>query len=169
MLSRLFLILAGLFLGLWLRGSTAAITEIGWPTLALFALVLSIAAAPRSASTDVKARLEEACREWLNALHELRGSTTPMRADAAHDALRSAATGIMLLGNDRLIRLMHATMKDQYSGATLTRMILEMRRSIGRPSITLKAAEIEALLGELGAQPQQPPPSRWSEPASFLS
>ena len=170
MLSRAFLILAGLFIGLWLRGTTAAITEIGWPSLALLALLLAIAAAPRTTSSDVRSRLEEACRNWLDALHQLRTANAPVRVDAAGEALRSAMHGIILLGNDRLVRLLHTAMKDNYSPATLTRVILEMRRSIGRPSITLRPAELEALLGDLAprSQPQQQQ-SRFTEPASFLS
>jgi hypothetical protein len=57
MLSRLLLITGGLFVGLRLRGGTAAIAGIDLPVLALLALVLAVAAAPRSHAAAARSRL----------------------------------------------------------------------------------------------------------------
>ena len=44
MLSKLFLVLAGLLAGMWLRDATGTLFGVGLPLLALLALILAVAA-----------------------------------------------------------------------------------------------------------------------------
>jgi hypothetical protein len=145
MLSKTFLILAGVLAGMWLREANVALAS-GWlPWLALLAFVLAIATEPHATAADSRMRLEEACHRWLDAWQRL--GTLPERERAgAEDAMASAAHAIALTANDRVLKSLQAAREQDLSVAAVAQLALDMRRNLRRAGLTVRAADLEALL-----------------------
>jgi hypothetical protein len=143
-LSRFFLILAGLFVGLWLRGGDGALSEIGFPALALLALILAVAGAPSAGATHAKARLEDVYRQWLDAWQHRRTAADHEVAEA-ETAFASASHALALTANDRIIKALQTASQQDFSDSAVAALLVEMRRSIGRPSLTIRPADLERL------------------------
>jgi hypothetical protein len=160
-LSRLFLILAGLFVGLWLRGGDGALSEIGLPALALLALVLAVAGAPGSGTAEARARLEGTYRQWLDAWQRMRAA--PERdVPAAAATFASASHALTLVANDRVLKALKAAAGQEFSVSAVANLVVEMRRSIGRPSVGLRSGDVEHLL--IGLPGHAPTAGRTSAP-----
>lgn len=144
-MSRFFLILAGVFVGLWLRSGDGALSEIGLPALALLALILAVAGAPGAAGADAKMRMEDAYRQWLDAWQQQR--TAPERERTAADrAFAAASHALTLAANDRVLKELQTAARQDFSVSAVANLLLEMRRSIGRPGLMLRSADLEHLL-----------------------
>jgi hypothetical protein len=169
MMSRTLLILAALAVGLWLRGGTDVIAGAGLPVLALLALVLAIVAAPPARASDARARLEDLYRAWLDAAQRVR--TAPHQPEAAA-ALHAASHGILVLAGDRVVRAVQEATRSGLTPETLAAAVIEMRRSTGRPSVTLRADELATFLDSAGAGTTgvaaDRQPDSWPAPASWL-
>ena len=146
MRSRFFLILAGLFAGMWLSNGSGTVFNVGLPALFLVALLFAVAAAPTTIEGDAKQRLEEACRQWLDAWHRLRSAPDRERV-AAEQELKSAAHMIALTANDRVVKSLQTAIQQDLSPAAVAQLVLDMRRNLRRAGITLRAADLETLLG----------------------
>lgn len=149
MISRLFLITTGLLLGLWLRGGIPPLADIGLPALALLALVLAVAAAPRTHAGDAKARLEDAFQQWLDARDAVRAAPHDTSAAAM---MKSATNRLLVMANDRVIRSIRAASADSFSDAAVARVVIDMRRSLGRASVSLRPEQVETMLSAPAAQ-----------------
>lgn len=145
MLSRFFLILTGLLVGLWLRGGGDVVTQFGLPSLALLALLLAIAAAPGPVGSDTRIRLEASYRSWLEAWQRMRAAAGRERPEAEEE-LASATRALAVGAPDRVLRALLAAERNGFASHAVAQLVIEMRRSIGRPSLTLRPAELERLL-----------------------
>lgn len=160
-LTRLFLILAGLFVGLWLRAGDGALSDIGLPALALLALVLAVAGAPAAGTAEARARLENTCRNWLDAWQSMRAA--PERdAPAAEATFAAASHALILVANDRVLKALQVAAAQDFSVSAVANLLLEMRRSVGRPSVMLRSVDLEHLLG--GPPGRTPTAGRTSAP-----
>lgn len=163
MLSRFLLILAGLFVGLWLRGAEGFLTEIGLPSLALLALILAVVAAPRATVGESRQRLEAVFGDWLDAWHAWRSS-----GDAtAEAAFRSATHRVLLSAPDRVIRSLQAAERQNWAPGAVAELLVEMRRGTGRVTVTLRPEQVEELLGAGPASPSglEETPARSTAPS----
>lgn len=170
MLSRIFLILAGLFAGLWLRDGSGTLFTLGFPALSLLALLFAVAATPPSLDRDARGRLEEAFRNWLDAWHRLRTAPDKDRF-AVEQALTSAAHAILVTANDRVVKSLLAAMNQQSSPDAVAQLVLDMRRSLRRAGMSVRAEDLAALLTPAGNAPangRPAAPTRAPNPASFL-
>lgn len=170
MFSRFFLILAGLFAGMWLNNGSGTLLNVGFPALSLVSLLFAVAAAPTTIDTVARVRLEEACRQWLDAWHRLRSAPDKERA-AAEQELKSAAHMIALTANDRVIKSLQAAMQQDLSPAAVAQLVLDMRRNLRRAGMTLRPADLEALLApsQRGRNNSRSTAPETVSPASFLS
>ena len=172
MLSRFFLILAGLFAGLWLNDSSGTLFNIAFPALSLVALLFAVAAAPPSIDRDARARLEDAYRQWLDAWLALRGSSGQDRT-AAESALASARHRIALMGSDRVVKSLQVAASKDLTPAAVADLLMDMRRSLRRAGVTVRPADLEALLAPGNEAPAaragRAAPQRAASPASFLT
>jgi len=169
MLSKLFLILAGLFAGMWLRDANVTLSDAWLPWLALLAFVLAIVAPPRATEAGSAMRLEEACRHWLDAWQRLR--TMPERErTGAEDAMASAAHAIALTANDRVLKSLQVARERDLSVAAVAQLLLDMRRNLRRAGLTIRPAHLGALLAprRRGTSAPAAAPDT-ATPPSFLS
>jgi hypothetical protein len=170
MLSRFFLILAGLFAGMWLRDASGTLFNLGFPALSLVSPLFAVAAAPTTIDRDARGRLEEAGRQWLDTWHRLRSAPDKDRV-AAEQELTSAAHMIALTANDRVVKSLQSAMQQDLSPAAVAQLVLDMRRSLRRASVTLRPADLEALLApnHRGRNNGRSATPENASPASFLS
>jgi hypothetical protein len=167
MTSRIFLILAGLFTGMWIQNAAATAGGFTYPALAFVALMLALASAGPSLYKDPTGRLEEAYRNWLDAWHQLQTGQDKDRF-AAEQALTSAAHAIVVGANDRVVRSLLAAM-NQSTPESVAQLVLDMRRSLRRAGMSLTAEHLRALLSPTPAATNgRPVVPRAASPASFL-
>ncbi|SRR6266496_845047 len=167
MLSKLFLVLAGLLAGMWLRDATGTLFGVGLPLLALLALILAVAA-DRPARPDSMARMEEAFRQWLDAWSRLQIAPETERA-SAEQALASAAHMIVVTANDRVVKSLQAATERELSAAAVAQLVLDMRRNLRRAGLTLRPADVEVFLAPRRRGTTRAGAPGAASPASFLS
>ena len=130
-------------------------------------------ASPSDAFHAENQRREDLYRYWLDAWRAERRGGTP----AAAEELETANRLLALSAADRVVRAVEKAFADDLSAAAAGRVVLEMRRSLGLPSLTLQPQQIERLIAprraadaSVSAAPAsvQPPSRPQSAPASFL-
>jgi hypothetical protein len=150
MLSNLFLILAGVLTGMWLRDANVALAYAWLPWLALLAFVLAVATQPHATEADSRVHLEEACHRWLDAWQRL-GTVSERERAGAEEAMASAAHAIALTANDRVLKSLQVARERDLNVAAVAQLVLDMRRNLRRAGLTIRPAVLEALL----AMPQR--------------
>jgi len=169
MFSRILLVLAGVFAGMWVRDGRTTLFDLGVPWLALLALLLAIAAEPRVVDVQAKARLEQAYRDWLDAWRRSR-TAAPERERALSEDLESATHMIALTANERIVKSLQHAREQDLSAPAVAQLVLDMRRSLRTGGVMLKTADLEAFLAP-AAKPvatRHGSPAPASVPASFL-
>jgi hypothetical protein len=169
MLSRVLLVVAGVFGGLWLQPTSVGLNAEWLPWLALLTLALATFAAPRPVGGDDRARTEESYRHWLDAWLRLRLAQDHERP-AAQRALSAAGNAVLLAAPDRVIKSMQAATNDDLAPAAVARLVLDMRRSLRRAGLSVRSEDLEGLLEprrRVTAEPQSVAPTT-AVAASFL-
>ena len=151
MLSHFFLILAGLFAGLWLRDPNGSFYDVGFPVLALVSLLFAFATAPPSIDRDAKGRLADAFRQWLDAWYRLR-TTSERELPAVEEALRQATQTIAINANSIVVKSLRRAMEQELSPAAVAQLTLDVRRNLRSGGVTLRVGDLEPLV----APPPQP-------------
>lgn len=155
--SRFLVIAAGLVAAIWLRGGADLVSEVGLPFLALLAAVLAIIVATGDRRTDARTGLVDAYGSWLNAWQAAR-SLSVAKFSSENEELAAATRSLALLAPDRIVKALLAAERSGFATGAVAHLIIEMRRSLGHPSLTLRPAELERLLGEpAGSAPATEP------------
>jgi hypothetical protein len=175
MLSRGFLLLAGIFTGLWLRDPNGTLYDVGFPALALVSLLVAFATTPPSIDRDVRNRVADAFGQWLDAWYRLRTASESERP-AVEDALRIATQRITIDASEVVLRSLRRAAEQELSTAAVAQLTLDVRRNLRSGGVTLRASDVESLVA------REPTPtatvrvanvrrstSASASPASFLS
>jgi hypothetical protein len=146
MLTKALLILAGLFAGIWLRDTSGALFGLGLPVLSLLTLILAITA-NRPLSNDSTARIEEAFRKWLDAWSHLCTVSESDRPSVERE-MASAAHMILVTANDSVVKSLQAASEQEFNTAAVSRLVLDMRRSLRHAGFMLRPSDVESLLAQ---------------------
>jgi len=144
MLSTIFLILSGLFAGMWIRDGSTTILGLGVPWMALLSLALAAAAQPRATDAATRARLEAVYRTWMEAFRQW--APARQRGGEACDRLIAATDGLLLVADYRVVRALRAAMTAGFDATSVATMMLEMRRSLRSGAVLLRATDIQTMV-----------------------
>ena len=145
MMTRFLLLLSGLMAGLWLRPLDLAASPDVMLLLAVGALLAALVTTPRGDADDRHVRAEEAYRGWLDAWRHMHTASDADRADAVA-ALAAAGDRVLLLASDRVVRALRAASDARFATPVVAQLVLDMRRGLRRAGMSVRSADLEALL-----------------------
>ncbi len=136
--ANLFLVLGGMAVGLYLGERGGATIAGMWPWVAGAALLALLAPAPGREAARL--RREDAYARWLSVFPPKTG-VMPVSSES-----EDAGRLLCLYAADRVIKSVEQARRENWSDEALTRVVLEMRRDLGRPSLTLRPRDLESLI-----------------------